>query len=257
VRAITESDDLRAFLEAYERVRRDEGWGGDDLDLPFHPRRHREIWNIRRRTFLAFEALAKNVPRGVALDVGAGNCWMTRYLSAWGFDPIAVDINTSEVDGLRAGQKFLDEGATFLRVRAPMERLPFVPGRITLIATNASFHYARDFCATLSEFERLLAPGGCIAIIDTPFYGNAADGERMMEDRVAEFRRKYHMTEALARSSRYMTFKGLQELAGSLGLDCNVHPVWPGLRRKYEEWRGRLGGRRVAQFPVVMLGKKI
>src|SRR2546425_11144189 len=125
MRAMTESDDVRAFLEAYEKVRRDEGWGGDDLDLPFYPKRHHEIWNIRQRTFLAFEALAKKAPRGVALDIGAGNCWMTRYLSEWGFDAIAIDINTSDADGLGAGQKFLDEGSRFVRVRAGMERLPF------------------------------------------------------------------------------------------------------------------------------------
>src|SRR5438876_10971958 len=48
--------EVQPFIEAYEHVRSDEGWGGDDLDLPFHPLRHREIWGIRRRTFLAFEA---------------------------------------------------------------------------------------------------------------------------------------------------------------------------------------------------------
>jgi len=243
------------FLVSYERVRRDECWGGDDLDLPFQPRRHRDIWNIRLRTFRAFESLATKVNPGLALDIGAGNCWMTRYLQRWGFDPIAVDINSSEADGLRAGQKFIDEGAVFLRILARMERLPFASGRIRLLATNASFHYARDFRAALSEFERVLTPGGMIAIVDTPFYESAGDGERMMAERVREFRRRYGMTEELARSSRYLTFKELDELAASLNLKCRVHPVWPGLQRTYERIRARFGGRRIAQFPVVVLDK--
>jgi ubiquinone/menaquinone biosynthesis C-methylase UbiE len=111
---------------------------------------------------------------------------MTRYLDQWGFDAIAVDINTSEMDGLRTGQKFIDGGAVFLRVRAGMERLPFGSRRIRLLATNASFHYACDFRAALSEFERVLAPGGMIAIIDTPLYENSAGGERMMAERVVK-----------------------------------------------------------------------
>jgi SAM-dependent methyltransferase len=244
------------FLDAYALVRDDERWGGDDLDLPFHPKRHHRIWAIRRRTFRVFESIALKLERGLALDIGAGNCWMTRYLDLWGYDAIAVDVNISQSDGLRAGQKFIDEGRVFLRTRAGMERLPFASGRITLVATNASFHYACDFRDALSEFERVLTPGGVIAIIDTPFYENTADGEKMMAERATEFQSKYGMAEALARRSRYLTFQGIEELAAELKLSCKVHRVWPGWERKAEEIRGKLVGRRIAQFPLVVLEKR-
>jgi ubiquinone/menaquinone biosynthesis C-methylase UbiE len=247
--------DIQPFIEAYERVRSSEEWGGDDLDLPFHAKRHRHIWAIRQRTFRSFQSAVANVPRGLALDIGAGNCWMTRYLDQWGFDPIAIDINTSAMDGLRAGQKFIDKGATFLRVRCGMERLPIASGRIRLLATNASFHYAGDYRTALSEFERVLTPGGIIAIIDTPFYDRSADGERMMNQRVQEFGSQYGLPESLARKSRYMTLETLHELARSLALKVRVHDVWPGLARKYEEIRGRVIGRRIAKFPLVILEK--
>ncbi len=243
----------RPFIEAYEEVRREEAWGGDDLDLPFNAKRHREIWNIRRRTFRTFESLAANVTRGHALDIGAGNCWMTRYLDYWGFDAIAVDINDSPGDGLQAGKKFIHQGAGFSRVLAGMERLPFASRRIGLLALNASFHYAGDFHAALSEFERVLAPGGIIAIIDTPFYEDASDGERMVAERAANFQQKYGMTEALARSARYLTFKELENLAELLDLKCTLRRVWPGVKRKYEELRAAVVGYRIAQFPVVIL----
>jgi SAM-dependent methyltransferase len=247
---------VQPFIEAYDRVRTDEKWGEDDLDLPFHPRRHKEIWAIRQRTFRKFQALVAPTPRGVALDIGAGNCWLTRYLDQWGFDAIALDFNDSPIDGLRAGQKFIDAGARFLRVRAGMERLPFLSDRIRLIAANASFHYASDFRAALSEFERVLIPGGMIVIIDTPFYENAADGERMVAERVVHFRQKYGIDETLASRAQYLTFRGFEELAQSMNLKWRVHRVWPGLARKYEEIRGILSGRRVAQFPVVVIEKK-
>jgi SAM-dependent methyltransferase len=251
-----QSAEVQPFLEAYEKVRSDEQWGDDDLDLPFRPLRHHDIWDVRQRTFRAFEGLVENTQRGLALDIGAGNCWMTRYLDRWGFDAIALDINTSEVDGLRAGQKFIDEGARFLRVRAGMELLPFPAARIRLLATNASFHYATDFRAALSEFERVLTPGGMIVMLDTPFYESAADGERSIAERVAQFREKYEIPEALARRARYLTFKGFVDMMRSLNFKWRLEPVWPGMRRKYEEIRGAFARRRVAQFPMVVIQKR-
>jgi SAM-dependent methyltransferase len=247
---------IQPFLEAYERVRLVEQWGGDDLDLPFHPKRHPHIWSIRQRTFRAFESImSNNSPRGLALDVGAGNCWLTRYLDRWGFDAIAIDVNTSPIDGLRAGQQFINQGSVFLRVRAPMERLPFDSGRIRLVAANASFHYTSDFRATLSEFERVLAPGGILAIFDTPVYQYTADGEHMVSQRVDQFRQKYGIGESLARKSGYLTYDQLRALASSLALEVRIRDVWPGFRRKWEEFRGTLSGRRIAMFPLVLLEK--
>ena len=243
---------IASFLDDYERVRRAEGWGGDDLDLPFHAKRHREIWAIRQRTFLKFQTIAKRLPRGVALDVGAGNCWMTRYLSAWGFQAIAIDISESDADGLRAGRTFLDQGATFQRLRGAMERLPLASHAASLIAANASFHYAQDFRAALSELVRVLAPSGSIVIVDTPLYERAADGERMLNDRSTTFAQQFGLTRPSARWSRYLTFADTSALAISLNLKCRVIPVWPGPRRTLQALRARILRRRLAQFPIVV-----
>jgi SAM-dependent methyltransferase len=255
---VTETDLTAAqpFLEAYERVRVCEQWGGGDLDLPFHAKRHQDIWKIRQRTFRAFESAVANISRGLALDVGAGNCWLTRYLDQWGFGAIALDLNASAVDGLRAGQKFIDDGATFLRIRSGMERLPFVSNRIRLLATNASFHYASDFRAALAEFKRVLTPGGIIAIIDTPFYENSDDGERMMAERVVEFGTKYRIPEFVARQATFVTYTQMEELARWVGLSLRISNVGLGLARKIEQVRGRISGRRIAGFPLVVLEKK-
>jgi hypothetical protein len=53
-----------------------------------------------------------------------------------------------------------------------------------------------------------------------------------------------------------MTFGMLQELAAASALSVRIHPVWPGIPRKYEEIRGQIVGRRVAQFPLVVLEKR-
>jgi len=177
---------------------------------------------------------------------------MTRYLSAWGFQAIAIDISASDVDGLRAGRTFLNQGATFHRLRGEMERLPLASHTASLIAANASFHYAQDSRAALSELVRVLARSGRIVIVDTPFYVRAADGERMMSDRTAAFERQYGLTQASARWSRYMTFAGMSALAASLDLKCRIIPVWPGPRRTLQALRARTRRRRLAQFPIVV-----
>ena len=137
-----------------------------------------------------------------------------------------------------------------------MERLPFISNRIRLLATNASFHYVSDFRAALSEFERVLTPGGIIVITDTPVYENTADGERMIAERVAEFQRKYGISETLGRRARYLTYEGMESLVGSLNLKCSLHQVWPGFRRSYEVIRARLAGRHIAEFPVMVIEKR-
>lgn len=251
-----ESAAEQPYVEAYEKVRSDEQWGDDDLDLPFHPRRHLDVWRVRQRTFRAVEGIISKAPRGVALDVGAGNCWMTRYLDSWGFDAVAIDINTSRCDGLQAGEKFIEAGARFRRVRAGMERLPFVSERITLIAANGSFHYANDFRAALLEFQRVLTPGGMIVIADTPFYRNGVDGERTVAERVVSFRRKYGIPEMLSSRARYLTFVGFEEIARTTEMGWRLYPVWPGLERRYREFLGLLTQRRLAQFPVVVMVKR-
>lgn len=246
----------QSFIEAYEQVRRDEQWGGDDLDLPFKPKRHHHIWGIRQRTFRVVQAIAEGSPKGFALDVGAGNCWMTRHLDSWGFDAIAVDINTSENDGLRAGQKYIDTGSRFLRVRSPMQSLPFASSTIRLLVTSASFHYVDDFRAALHEFTRVLTPGGRIVIADTPVYERESDGQRMVAERVKEFQRKYSMPEALASRAKFITLAQLKPAADSLRLDLRQNHVWPGLRRRLEVVRGRFAGQRLAEFPVLELVKQ-
>ena len=166
-----------------------------------------------------------------------------------------MDINLGTGDGLGAGQKFIDEGARFLRVRAGMERLPFASERIRLLATNASFHYASDFHSVLSEFKRVLTPDGMIVILDTPFYENAADGKRMVAERIVNFRCKYNIPDALAGRARYLTFTDFETMMRSLNLRWRLLRVWPGLRRKCVTIRGALTGRRVAQFPVAVIEK--
>jgi hypothetical protein len=75
----------------------------------------------------------------------------------------------------------------------------------------------------------------------------------MVTERISEFWRKYAIPEGLASRARYLTPAQLKELMQGIKLKWRLQPVWPGIRRKYEEIRGMLVGRRVAQFPLVVM----
>jgi hypothetical protein len=170
-----------------------------------------------------------------------------------GFDAMAIDVDTSSVDGLAGGQRFFDKGSRFLRIRSS-NWLPFASGRIRLLTINAGFHDAVDFRATLGEFKSA-SPGGMIASVDTRVDENPAGGEPMVAERVRNFRRKYGILETLSRQLRFLTFERISELAAEHDLRVRIHRPWPGWRRKFTEIRARFGARRIAPFPLIVLEK--
>lgn len=250
--------DYAVFCAAYEDVRRREGWGGDDLELPFEPRSHHEIWAVRRRTFKRLDhLLQRECPRGgTALDVGAGNCWLARHLDHWGFQTTALDVNDGPQDGLQAGAGYLEVGDKFERVRAPMESLPFVEAVFDLIVANGSLHYSRDLGATLGGFLRVLKPGGIIVVMDSPWYERRKDGARAWETGVRDLMERHGLDESLARRSSFLYRTAFAGATMQNGLEYRYIAVWPGWRRTWEMLHGRFYERRIASFPLLKIWKE-
>ena len=97
---------------------------------------------------------------------------------------VALDTRDDHVDGLGAAQEFLAEDPDLFRcVTASFEDLPFAPESFDVTLFNASLHYAQDLARTLAEASRVTRHGGIIAILDSPFYRRAADGEAMVAEK--------------------------------------------------------------------------
>ena len=248
--------DYADFCAAYERIRTAEGWGGDDLDLPLGPRGHESIWAIRRRTFLKLQNLiqSEGATGGAALDVGAGNCWLTHHLEGWGFRATALDVNAGGQDGLRAGAYHLARGDRFERVRAPMEALPLANGSFDLVVANGALHYAADVGTVIREFLRVLRNGGRVVVMDTPWYEDPADGRRAVAGRVEEFCRLYGLDEELSRRASFLSREAFSEVAEKVGFNFRLVPVWPGPMRALGGLRARLARQRIASFPLILIG---
>jgi SAM-dependent methyltransferase len=179
------------FLESYPALRAREGWERDDayfLRLPDVDKRDptAPIWRIRRRSLRVLEGVLQReigTPQGQwALDLGAGNGWLSRRLSKRGFETVALDLNTAGSDSLAGGRLLMEQdGVLFHRVQASMDNLPFADDVFALCTVSSAIYYA-NLEDTLHSVYRVLQPGGLLAITDSPVYSHEAAGLRMAKE---------------------------------------------------------------------------
>jgi SAM-dependent methyltransferase len=249
--------ELRAFLELYQRVRRDEGWCATP-GLPSvaagHP--HARIWRQRAASLAAglalLEPLLPEAPWRV-LDVGAGNCWIAAALLRRGHRVAAVDVDLDPEDGLQAAPALLPEAASLERAEAEMDALPLAPGLFDLVLATGSLHYPPRLLRTLIELRRVTRRGGVLLALDSPVYRRRPDGEAMVTRRMDEQARRYGLTVPRETQSGYLVLGELAELFRSAGWRLEIRG-WPDpLRERARDliellrWR-----RRTARFPVLL-----
>ena len=188
------------FVARYEKVRLAEGRRAPSprrlRRLPFRaPSRDRAYeWRIRARSFrsllervIAPAERAARRPLRVA-DVGSGLGWLAYRLASRGHDLAAVDSVVNDFDGLGVHKGY---DRAFLSLQAEFDCLPFRDGGLDPVVYNASLHYAAEYEPTSREALRVLAPGGRIAIVDTPIYHDAASGQAMVRAREEGFEREH------------------------------------------------------------------
>jgi len=258
--------EIDASSSAYEAVREAEGRWSHNAEfyrnLPWRDTtgRFKEQWKIRAASFEFF--VGRLLPlcskmsgsdRLRVLDLGAGNCWMSYRLALYGHDPVAVDIGAGQKDGLGSAI-FYDTGAggMFPRFQAEMDWLPFADGQFDLAIYNASFHYARDYNAAVTEALRVLRPNGAILIVDSPGYPSEAEGEAMKREKKAEFQRRFGADSEGMGGQEYLTPQRLASLE-RMGLTWRSYSPWYGWRWAMRPVIARLKGRRrPSQFHIYM-----
>jgi len=233
---------LSAFLSDYESIRRAEGRGSSHaafyLALPFADLtgNFSEQWRIRGASYRFFERhllseLESRYGKSFrALDIGAGNCWLSYRLALHGHRPVAVDICSNAYDGLEAAANYATVLPEFFtRIEAEMNCLPFEDGQFDVAIYNASFHYSTDYERTLEEALRCLRPGGTILIVDSPTYRQAQSGEKMRSERQRAFAARFGTRGDSLRSGDYVTPDMMAQFA-TLGIRWHRHLAWYGLR---------------------------
>jgi SAM-dependent methyltransferase len=252
------------FLSEYQTVRADEGWGSSTADyyraLPSVARgdRNSAIWRIRAKSFRAlinrvvepYEArFAKPLK---ILDLGAGSCWLSYRLSERGHNVAAVDVSTDSLDGLGAHERY-GHVNSFLPVQAEFDHLPFADKQADLVVFNASLHYSADCAATLIEGARVLDPGGCLVVMDTPVYHDGSSGARMVQERESAFLDRYGFRSNTLPAENFLTTRRLNELAADVGVRWEVVVPFYGVAWLVRPWKARLRRRREpARLPLII-----
>lgn len=104
------------------------------------------------------------------LEIGAGRCWASAYLSRLGCQVVALDVvRAKRAGGLETGEVYLQHGTPhFDRVLASMESLPFRPQSFDLVLSLASIHHSSSLGLVAAECARVLKPGGRLALTSEP-----------------------------------------------------------------------------------------
>jgi SAM-dependent methyltransferase len=241
------------FLAAYRTIRSAEGRGSGESAyyraLPYRDLsgRNSDQWAIRGKSFRYFErhilfAIEREAGRPLdVLDLGAGNCWMSYRLSLRQHRPVALDIFTDEMDGLRAARHY---GDRFPLIEAEFDHLPFRSSSFDLAIFNASLHYSTDYRRTLNELRRCLRPSGHFVIIDSPIYALPEHGERMRVERHNEFEKRYGFRSDAMPSLEYFDQPAIAALAEQLKIKWRIYRPWYGWQWWLRPWKALLHGRR-------------
>jgi SAM-dependent methyltransferase len=104
------------------------------------------------------------------LELGAGRCWASAHLSRLGCQVVALDVvRAKEAGGLETGGVYLEHGTPYFdRVLASMEQLPFRAGSFDLILSLASIHHSALLHQVVEGCNRVLRPGGTLALSSEP-----------------------------------------------------------------------------------------
>ena len=224
---------LSAFLAQYRRVREQDGYRSRPAayyrSLPDVPPEdpQAQVWRIRAATYRNLERAALPRPASThrqltVLDLGAGNAWLCNRLGALGHQCVAVDWLDDEHDGLGAARHY---EASFTRVQADFDRLPFVPGQFDLVVYNGSLHYSPDIEGSLGRGLSMLRPGGRLAIMDSPTFRSKASAERMVADQARRFAQAGPRAEAIRPGQGYLLAGELLEAGRRLGIDLRFTPT--------------------------------
>jgi len=241
------TETLERFRTDYAAYREREGRAHNGVELSSLPYLATgplaRQWAVRARSF---EALVAKVigPSGRPLDVldlGAGNGWLSFQLAARGHRCTAIDIRDDTIDGLGAAEE-LRRVVRFEALIASFDALPLPDRSADLAVFNASLHYATNLAATLAEAARCVRPGGAIAIVDTPFYRRAADGEAMVREKRAGFGMAH------IDCIEFLTPERLAQASGLAWARHRVrYPLWYELRPLVARLRG---ARRPSRFDL-------
>jgi SAM-dependent methyltransferase/uncharacterized protein YbaR (Trm112 family) len=155
-----------AGLERFAEQMRAEGWDREKVRLL--PDIEHGYWYAQSRSM---HQLMTTIPFKAGqsiLDVGSNTCWAANRFARRGLKAIALDIATTELQGLYTAEYFIDEGVFFERVLGSMAAIPLASASLDYVYCCEVLHHndPRGLRNTFQEIFRVLRPGGRLLMVN-------------------------------------------------------------------------------------------
>jgi SAM-dependent methyltransferase/uncharacterized protein YbaR (Trm112 family) len=126
-------------------------------------------WYVQARSMHQLLTTVPFMPGQSILDVGSNTCWAANHFAARGLQAIALDISTTELQGLYTADYFLEDGGVFFeRVLGSMDAMPLASSSVDYVYCCEVLHHndARGLRRTFAEIFRVLRPGGRLLMVN-------------------------------------------------------------------------------------------
>ena len=185
------------FEKHYLQVRQAEGrilTVPEIQNLPETPDsyRHHQEWNQRKKSTRRLLQYITNKKPCKILDIGCGNGWFLYKVADSASVLTGIDVNQLELNLAAEALSGLNQVDL---IYGDVFEVSFKVS-YDIILLNACVQYFEDFFKLIQRLKSLLAPGGEIHIVDSPFYINKTEAQAAKD-----------------RSSNYYQNKGVPEMA--------------------------------------------
>lgn len=158
-----------AGLERFAEAMRNDGWDRERvLALPWVELGY---WQAQGRAMNEVLDGVPFQPGQTLLDVGSNTCWASNILARRGLEVVALDIATTQLQGLATADWFLETGEVYFeRVQSVMYDPAIASESLDYVFCCEVLHHndAANLRRTLRECYRVLRPGGRLIVVNEP-----------------------------------------------------------------------------------------
>jgi SAM-dependent methyltransferase len=156
-----------AGLERFAEHMRTGGW--DREMVRRLPDVEHGYWYVQARSMHQLVTMIPFKPGQSILDVGSNTCWAANRFAELGLEAVALDIATTELQGLYTAEYFIDDGHTFFeRVLGSMDAIPLASSSLDYVYCCEVLHHndPDGLRRTFQEIFRVLRPGGRLLMVN-------------------------------------------------------------------------------------------
>jgi SAM-dependent methyltransferase len=156
-----------AGLERFAEQMRLEGW--DREMVRRLPNIEHGYWYVQARSMHQLMTTIPFKPGESILDVGSNTCWAANKFAEHGLNAVALDIATTELQGLYTAEYFIDDGHVFFeRILGSMDAIPLASSSLDYVYCCEVLHHndPASLRRTFQEIFRVLRPGGRLLMVN-------------------------------------------------------------------------------------------